>query len=197
MLTWRVAGQAYTQAPTSLIKDTPSKGAASASKKKGTPKPAEPKSAKKADDKEKGAGSKAPTDIRLNAASREILGELLQSLMGMECGKPFSAPVTPDIAPDYLDVIKFPMDLGLVKSNLDKGRYLVSKSFVRDVKLVVENALAYNQDGDDIYNLAKELEKEFESKWAEAIPAVEEAAIGSKTPGSCLPMHLSHCLELF
>lgn len=49
-----------------------------------------------------------------------------------------------DQAPDYLDVIKKPMDLGTIESNLKKGRYRSGAEFEADVNLVWSNCFKYN-----------------------------------------------------
>lgn len=53
-------------------------------------------------------------EVKLVKETKEMLGQFLEKFMAMEEAKIFCTPVTPDIAPDYLDVIKHPMDLGLV-----------------------------------------------------------------------------------
>ena len=75
---------------------------------------------------------------------------------------------------DYLDVIKHPMDLGLVKEKLQDNKYSISKTFVRDIRLVFENALAYNGKADQVHKDALKLQKKFEKAWKEVEGQLEE-----------------------
>lgn len=64
------------------------------------------------------------------------------------------------------------MDLGTIKTKLSQNSYgntpdQVLAGFAADVSLVFENAMAYNQDGSDIYNSASELLAKFHSKLPE------------------------------
>jgi hypothetical protein len=46
--------------------------------------------------------------------------------------------------PDYSDVIKNPMDFGLIKQKLNNNHYFSMQSFVDDVLLVFDNCDLYN-----------------------------------------------------
>uniref|UniRef100_A0A5K3F5T6 Bromo domain-containing protein n=2 Tax=Mesocestoides corti TaxID=53468 RepID=A0A5K3F5T6_MESCO len=56
----------------------------------------------------------------------------------------FTRPVQPDEAPDYLEVIKHPMDLGTVRDKIDAHRYTSVREFAKDLELIYKNALNYN-----------------------------------------------------
>ncbi|XP_044524933.1 ATPase family AAA domain-containing protein 2 [Gracilinanus agilis] len=60
----------------------------------------------------------------------------------------FTKPVDPDEVPDYVTVIKQPMDLSLVISKIDLHKYLTVKDYLRDIDLICSNALEYNPDRD-------------------------------------------------
>jgi hypothetical protein len=45
---------------------------------------------------------------------------------------------------DYPQIVKEPMDLGTVKSNLLANKYADLPSFVRDMKLIWHNCMTYN-----------------------------------------------------
>lgn len=49
-----------------------------------------------------------------------------------------------DGAPDYLDVIEHPMDLGTVLKKLGNSEYPSHEEFAADVRLVFENCREYN-----------------------------------------------------
>ncbi|KDO33592.1 hypothetical protein SPRG_19224 [Saprolegnia parasitica CBS 223.65] len=66
---------------------------------------------------------------------------LLTSLMETENGWAFNQPVDPVQwnIPDYLDVIKCPMDLGTIKKRLEAEHYVSVDSFASDVRLTSTN----------------------------------------------------------
>lgn len=94
-------------------------------------------------------------------------GVLLERLMKHKHGWVFNAPVDPLALGlhDYFDVIKNPMDLGTVKSRLDKNWYNSPMEFAEDVRLTFHNAMTYNPQGHDVYIMAEVLLKLFEEKW--------------------------------
>ncbi|KAK6946652.1 NET domain [Dillenia turbinata] len=66
---------------------------------------------------------------------------------------------------DYYTVIKHPMDLGTVKTRLNKNWYKSPREFAEDVRLTFKNAMTYNPKGQDVHYMAKVLSDEFEEKW--------------------------------
>ncbi|KAG2235759.1 hypothetical protein INT48_000985 [Thamnidium elegans] len=61
-----------------------------------------------------------------------------------EHSTPFLSKVNKREAPDYLEVIKEPMDLGLVAKKLKHCQYKNKREFANDLYLIYENCLAYN-----------------------------------------------------
>ncbi|XP_022642241.1 transcription factor GTE7 [Vigna radiata var. radiata] len=90
--------------------------------------------------------------------------QVLQKLMKHKHGWIFNVPV--DAVGmglhDYYDIIKQPMDLGTVKSNLSKNKYSTPSDFASDVRLTFNNALTYNPKGHDVYTMAEQLLTRFE-----------------------------------
>jgi len=66
---------------------------------------------------------------------------------------------------DYPQVIKKPMDLGLVKKKVNEGKYKSIHDAADDVRLIWKNCMTYNADGSDFYNLAQTMAKKFEEKF--------------------------------
>ncbi|CAN1187954.1 Transcription factor GTE8 [Linum perenne] len=94
-------------------------------------------------------------------------GPLLNSLMSHKFGYIFNTPV--DVVklniPDYFTIIKHPMDLGTIKSNLVSGVYSSPLEFAEDVRLTFSNAMLYNPKGNDVHMVAETLSKHFETRW--------------------------------
>jgi len=113
-------------------------------------------------------------EMKLVKETKELLAKFLDKFSALDEAKNFRVAVSPDIAPDYLDVIKHPMDLEQVKDKLVEHKYSIAKSFVRDVKLVFENALAYNSKEDAVHKEARKLQKKFEKTWKDVEAQLEE-----------------------
>lgn len=96
---------------------------------------------------------------------------LLAKLMKHKFGWVFNKPV--DVADlglhDYRTIIKRPMDLGTVNSQLNANWYKSPGEFAEDVRLTFHNAMTYNAPGQDVYAMAEQLSQLFEKAW----PAIE------------------------
>ncbi|XP_042119958.1 bromodomain-containing protein 8 isoform X3 [Peromyscus maniculatus bairdii] len=73
---------------------------------------------------------------------------------------PFLKPVSEKQAPGYKDVVKRPMDLTTLKRNLSKGRIHTMAEFQRDLMLMFQNAVMYNDSDHHIYHMAVEMQRE-------------------------------------
>ncbi|XP_041664268.1 ATPase family AAA domain-containing protein 2-like [Cheilinus undulatus] len=62
--------------------------------------------------------------------------------------KSFSKPVDIEEVPDYLMVIRKPMDFSTLLTNIDEHRYATVGEFMSDADLIWRNALKYNPDSD-------------------------------------------------
>uniref|UniRef100_I3K931 ATPase family AAA domain-containing protein 2 n=1 Tax=Oreochromis niloticus TaxID=8128 RepID=I3K931_ORENI len=62
--------------------------------------------------------------------------------------KAFTKPVDIEEVPDYLMVIKKPMDLSTLLTNIDEHKYITIGEFMADADLIWKNALEYNPDSD-------------------------------------------------
>lgn len=92
---------------------------------------------------------------------------LVKSLISHSYGWVFSKPVDPVALniPDYFTIISHPMDLGTIKSKLEKNLYSDIEEVAADVRLTFSNAMTYNPPGNDVYLMANELSKIFDRKW--------------------------------
>lgn len=66
---------------------------------------------------------------------------------------PFREPVDPLSLgiPDYLEIVKQPMDLSTIKNKLEDGKYHDPWQFVDDVWLMFDNAWLYNRKYSRVY----------------------------------------------
>ncbi|XP_049505217.1 bromodomain-containing protein 8 isoform X6 [Panthera uncia] len=73
---------------------------------------------------------------------------------------PFLKPVSERQAPGYKDVVKRPMDLTSLKRNLSKGRIRTMAQFQRDLMLMFQNAVMYNDSDHHVHHMAVEMQRE-------------------------------------
>jgi len=94
--------------------------------------------------------------------------QAVQKLLGMPEAMWFRDPVEPEAMGlwDYLDIVKEPMDLGTVSSNIESGAYSFVEEVAIDVKLVWSNCKLYNKNAKEPVRLAcDKLEKAFVAEW--------------------------------
>ncbi|XP_078488414.1 uncharacterized protein LOC100175561 isoform X2 [Ciona intestinalis] len=72
----------------------------------------------------------------------------------------FLQPVTDDIAPNYSDIVYRAMDLSTLKKNLETGVVRTTTDFQRDLMLMFQNALMYNNREHDVYKMALEMQND-------------------------------------
>ncbi|KAL2778922.1 bromodomain-containing protein 8 isoform 2, partial [Daubentonia madagascariensis] len=79
-----------------------------------------------------------------------------------ECDDGFSIPETPlvDILFSRATSSKLPMDLTSLKRNLSKGRIRTMAQFQRDLMLMFQNAVMYNDSDHHVYHMAVEMQRE-------------------------------------
>jgi len=103
----------------------------------------------------------------LKKAEFDELRKLLDNFMEQEEVAPFLEPVDWETLglPEYPEIIKEPMDLGTIKSKLSSGKYKEPFDFTKDMRLVWENAMTFNQAGSPIYDVAQNFQRLFERKY--------------------------------
>jgi len=115
------------------------------------------------------------------------MSALLERLQAHPKSWPFLRPVDHEKLglTDYLKVVKEPMDLGTVAERLVSQSYAAQSAgqsdrgwdaFRRDVLLVFKNAMAYNQEGSEIHDWARQLKASFEAGCQGATPKSEQPA---------------------
>lgn len=110
------------------------------------------------------------------AKLKQKCSEVLKGLQTHQHGWVFNSPVDPvELGlPDYFEVIKKPMDLGTIHKKLDNGAYHSIEDFSKDVNLTFDNAMAYNDEGTVVYDMAKELKTKFEVDYKNLVEELEQ-----------------------
>eukprot|EP00798_Chlamydomonas_sp_ICE-L_P027352 gene27352-4653_t len=90
---------------------------------------------------------------------------VLKQVIKAEVAWPFQEPVDVLEVPDYLSVVKAPMDLGTVQKKLRQGVYPNHDVLLTDVALVWSNCKKYNAPGSVIVKTAEAAGKLFQQLW--------------------------------
>ncbi|KAF9922667.1 hypothetical protein FBU30_007213 [Linnemannia zychae] len=82
----------------------------------------------------------------------------------------------------YPEIIKHPMDVSTIRNKLEADEYDNASQFEADVRLMLNNCYTFNPPTDPVYQMGQQVQKLFESKWAElprepTPPPVEEVTI--------------------
>ncbi|KAL6100257.1 atad2 [Pungitius sinensis] len=93
--------------------------------------------------------------VRLEEQEEDVLRDLrlflryvTESLAQDRRFKAFTKPVDTEEVPDYTLVVRKPMDLSTLLTNIDEQKYVTVDEFVSDADLIWRNALEYNPDRD-------------------------------------------------
>jgi hypothetical protein len=72
----------------------------------------------------------------------------------------FLHPVTDNEAKGYTDIVRHPMDLTTLKKRIENGVIRTTTEFQRDIMLMFQNAIMFNEADHDVHKMAVEMQKE-------------------------------------
>lgn len=107
-------------------------------------------------------------DVRREVFLRPLVAVVTRLMFHRANHGLFNARVDPVVwnIPHYLEIVKHPMDLALVKSKCLNLEYATVDECAADVRLVFANARLFNPPGHVVHEAAKELLREFEGELA-------------------------------
>jgi len=104
------------------------------------------------------------------ASLKKLQLKLLDMLAEQEIAWPFLKPVSIEEVPDYLDLVKNPIDIGTIRETVEKGnKYITMDIFVADVLRIFKNAKVYNSQDSVYYKYANKLANLFQHEVNDAI----------------------------
>lgn len=83
---------------------------------------------------------------------------VIDAMLNNSASWPFKDPVGIDLAPDYYEIIKEPVDLKTMREKVRRGEYANTPDFLRDIDLLFLNARTYNKKDTVYYKMADKLE---------------------------------------
>lgn len=100
---------------------------------------------------EETASERRASKRSLDSFNTISLSMLIDEIIKHKNAWPFTKPVSTSEVPDYLEVIKVPMDFSKIKSKLNLGDYSTNEQAMKDVELVFYNCDLYNIADSEIY----------------------------------------------
>lgn len=89
---------------------------------------------------------------------------LICSLQANSSAWPFLEPVNTKDVPDYLDVIRHPMDLSTISNKHKNLQYSNLAEFTNDIYLMVNNCLKYNSPETQYYKCGENIKRAYEAE---------------------------------
>ena len=77
-----------------------------------------------------------------------------------------SPKITKTDAPDYHKIVKRPMDLGTIRSSINRMKYSCNNEVIEDIRLVFDNCRLYNKEDAEEYQCGKRLERYLCITWS-------------------------------
>lgn len=117
----------------------------------------------------------------LEGTAMAVCYDAVVDLMERPEAPPFNQPVDAEALgiPNYHYVIKKPMDLRTVKDNVKRNYYRNAQDFVEDVRLVWANAMIFNSNDSQVYQLANSLNTYFEMRAPDIVARANSLAPGA------------------
>lgn len=89
---------------------------------------------------------------------KEVLTSLISKIKKKDDYAFFLEPVDLEKVPGYMDVIKQPMDFGIMADKVSRSKYRSLDEFADDFRLVISNAKTFNPPGTIYHNEAERIE---------------------------------------
>ena len=83
---------------------------------------------------------------------------ILEQMLADNSSWPFKEPVGPEVATDYYEIIKEPIDLKTMQERVSNGYYDNINKFVDDIDKMFKNCRTYNKKDTVYYKMAEKLE---------------------------------------
>ncbi|KAI8327914.1 hypothetical protein BC941DRAFT_519531 [Chlamydoabsidia padenii] len=108
-----------------------------------------------------------------------IIKPVLNQLMELDKKEYFLYPVTPDVAPDYHEIIDTPMCFSDIIDKFHAHKYTTLDAVEFDLSLIWINCKTYNKSDTSYYKLAQRMEEESAELMAKARQKYEQLAISA------------------
>nr|CCA24671.1 conserved hypothetical protein [Albugo laibachii Nc14] len=141
-------------------------------------------------------GQKRIPSFELDPTLIDRLKFVLETVMKHELALPFASPVDLDAVPGYREIIKRPMDLGTVCSNLSSGTYHRVETLLDDVESIWSNCFTFNCLDSEISKSAVRLGSILRRIYVDWVVNVASGTQVSSLEEVCRVCHEANALEL-
>ncbi|KAJ2815428.1 hypothetical protein FBU31_006933, partial [Coemansia sp. 'formosensis'] len=88
---------------------------------------------------------------------KKNINTVWRDISGHRLGSMFNGPIKSADAPNYYDVIRHPLDLKTIKNRIRDDEIATTIEFYRDVMHMLMNALMYNAEDTEVYQMTMEI----------------------------------------
>jgi transcription initiation factor TFIID subunit 2 len=126
---------------------------------------------------------KANHDPLNRMTEKEKMSAVLNKTMGSDHAYEFLRPVDPikQGIPQYIKIIKTPMDLGTIKSRLVNNQYINAQAMDNDMRLMFRNCYTFNPPDTYVYNKSKQLEEDYNKAWKTYFGSIRRGSTDKKS----------------
>ncbi|KAL5006822.1 hypothetical protein ScPMuIL_015628 [Solemya velum] len=96
--------------------------------------------------------------------------KVVETVRGHKDAYPFWDPVDVNEAPDYLEVIKKPMDFSTIEKKIHERRYISRNRFMSDFRLIFHNCRRYNGSSSPLADMASNVERFYRKSLKKYLP---------------------------
>ncbi|XP_006821018.1 bromodomain-containing protein 8-like [Saccoglossus kowalevskii] len=101
-----------------------------------------------------------PEAIQAQKAWKKSIMMVWRATASHKYANVFLHPVTDELAPGYHSIVYRPMDLSTIKKNIETGGIRTTSEFQRDIMLMFQNAIMYNNSDHDVYHMGIEMHRD-------------------------------------
>lgn len=101
-------------------------------------------------------GRPVPSRLQVATSVEAMVTDVIETALSNGSSWPFKEPVDIELAPDYYQVVLYPMDLSTMRKKNSDKQYTSLSQLANDFKLMFDNCLFYNGD-DSVYANAAQI----------------------------------------
>ncbi|KAJ3132460.1 cat eye syndrome chromosome region, candidate 2, partial [Irineochytrium annulatum] len=133
--------------------------------------------------------------MSMTAMEMKRCQELIRAMSIHKFAEPFLTAVDLSAAPNYLKIIKRPIDLSMIDQKLHCGHYADVRDLLDDIDLMLDNCQLYNGPGSELFDFAKGLRAFVDTRREIVIGFGMDAVDKKRTPATFIPDYESDVVQ--
>ncbi|KAJ1979915.1 hypothetical protein H4R34_002657 [Dimargaris verticillata] len=114
---------------------------------------------------------------------KKLIGMIWREIANHRAGSFFAQPIRAQDAPGYYDIIKKPIDLKAIRLRIRDEKITTTDEFHRDILHMLQNALMYNAEDSEVYQMTLEMLDAAEN---DILTFKNSEAFSNRPPGTIL-----------